>query len=219
MAFPTKVIPFSDACVTWLNQTYAPKEHEHDQYLTSADIVGGFDSMPDYNRTVLLKEPFTITENNKGFPIFKINVPGYLQALGPNVDFNQDTFFYLSDNPVKLIDKTAYTDKFTVISGMCSDADSGGCSSQASIYPGSSTYMSIGGRAMGYHVIFTPCIGVSLLIPTARYVVETEYNVVENNAMDMINGDDKLYMIRPGSEAWKRLFNNNWKANFPDLTL
>lgn len=30
MAFPTKVIPFSQACVSWLNITYASKNHNHD---------------------------------------------------------------------------------------------------------------------------------------------------------------------------------------------
>ena len=29
MAFPTKVIPFSEACKTWLDDTYAPKSHKH----------------------------------------------------------------------------------------------------------------------------------------------------------------------------------------------
>ena len=73
MAFPTKVIPFSEACKTWLNNTYAAKNHNHDTVYsklghTHTDV--GF-KYPDY------KNARCIT--NSWFTIYKTNADGYLR--------------------------------------------------------------------------------------------------------------------------------------------
>jgi len=218
MAFPTKVIPFSDACVTWLNQTYAPKVHEHDQYLTREDVVGGFDSLPDYSRTVLL---LTINSaSNRGLPIWKLNVPGYLHAFGCS-PVNQDTAFGLSDNPQKLVDRTPYSDgKYLCYSGRSVNDGWSGSVGPCVIYAGSSTYFIITGEHMGYYITFTPCFGIPSIIAKERFVTESGYTLAVDTSDYQVNGaNDVPYLIKPGTDTWNRLFDNNWKANFPDLTL
>lgn len=209
---------------------YAPSSHTHPQ----SDVIGlaaalagkapishthanmSFASAPDYSRSVLLK---TInSSNNKGFPVWKLNVPGYLHAFGMRNDHNQDTMFVLSDDPSKLINREKFEDgKFLVISGMTSDGDSGGSCGPSFVYPGTSTYFVIAGGNLGYHITFTPCFGVPTLISSSNFCTETSYTITENTTSDLVNGDDKLYIITPGSASWKRMFNNNWRANFPNI--
>ena len=73
MAFPTKVIPFSAACKTWLNNTYAAKNHNHDTVYsklghTHSDI--GF-RYADYTKARLI--------TNSWFTVYKTNADGYLR--------------------------------------------------------------------------------------------------------------------------------------------
>ena len=73
MAFPTKVIPFSTACKTWLNNTYAAKNHNHDTVYsklghTHFDI--GF-KYPDY------KNARVFTDNQ--YILYKANADGYVR--------------------------------------------------------------------------------------------------------------------------------------------
>ena len=193
---------------SWCTNTFSKKTHTHD------DIA--FSAAPDYTRTVLL---LTIDRvDNKGLPVWKLNVPGYLHAFGMRNDHNQDTMFMLSDNPTKLINKDKIDGgKFLCISGMTSDSDSGGSCGPCFVYPGSNTYFIIAGGHLGYHIAFTPCFGVPHTINTMDYVSTTQYTITQNNSEDMVSGDDKQYIIIPGSATWKSLFNNNWKANFPKI--
>jgi len=73
MAFPTKVIPFSEACKSWLNQTYAAKNHNHDTVYsklghTHTDV--GF-KYPDY------KNARIFTDNQ--YTLYKANADGYVR--------------------------------------------------------------------------------------------------------------------------------------------
>ena len=80
MAFPTKIIPITDAFKTWLNNTFAPKSHSHSNYLTAAQAAGLLDpaaGMPDFTRIVFMETPGEIYAQNPG-TIYKINVPGYI---------------------------------------------------------------------------------------------------------------------------------------------
>jgi len=96
MAFPTKVVPFSQACKTWLNNTYAPKIHYHDDRYsklghTHPDSIAG--NMPDFSRSKSLgaqevwksrtsecyKEPGTNNTVTGGCPyVLKIKHPCYV---------------------------------------------------------------------------------------------------------------------------------------------
>ena len=72
MAFPTKVIPFSQACKTWLDRTYAPKVHDHSGvYLTREEVLGIVSSsggeFPDWSSVTDLEANTTYTANTNGF--------------------------------------------------------------------------------------------------------------------------------------------------------
>lgn len=80
MAFPTKIIPITDAFKTWLNNTFAPKSHSHSNYLTAAQAAELLDpaaGMPDFTRIVFMETPGEVYGENPG-TIYKINVPGYI---------------------------------------------------------------------------------------------------------------------------------------------
>lgn len=80
MAFPTKIIPITDAFKTWLNNTFAPKSHPHPEYLTAAQAAGLLDpaaGMPDFTRVQFMETPGEHYATNPG-TIYKINVPGYI---------------------------------------------------------------------------------------------------------------------------------------------
>jgi len=73
MAFPTKVIPFSVACKTWLDNTYAAKNHNHDTVYsklghTHTDI--GF-KYPDYKNA-------KITMGNL-YSLYRTKADGYIR--------------------------------------------------------------------------------------------------------------------------------------------
>lgn len=181
----------------------------------------GLGSMPDCNRAGLM---CTLNQDtNKGLPIWKINVPGYLHLYGPYNDFNQDGVIVASYTVSRLQDWTAYpNDKYIVLTGLPSDGSAGGSPGMVPIYPGSSTYVTLCGGNIGYHFVFIPCMYIPTIIPTNKFFTVAG-EVISDWSDDNVKGTDYESLMFPGNistcPGWYKMFDNNWKANFPGIDL
>lgn len=181
----------------------------------------GLGSMPDFSRAGLM---YTLNQDtNAGLPIWKINVPGYLHLYAPGNDCNQDGIIVASYSVDRLQDWTAYTnDKYYVLTGTYGDNNAGGSPGIVPIYPGSTTYVTLCGGYISYHFIFIPCMYIPTIISTDKFFTVAG-KVISDWSNDNVNGYDYNSLMFPGNistcPGWYKMFNNNWKANFPSIDL
>ena len=171
-----------------------------------------YGSMPDYNRAVELGS--YAQNGNKDIPIWKINVPGYLFGTGV-YNVNSDLYFALSDT-ISNLETFTDTEERLVIFGPppTVGTEFGGTVDPVPIIPGNNTYMTLAGGRMSYQVIFIPCMFVPTSITKANFCDEKSTVTTNWSGLPKLNN-----LMTPVGTAWKRLFNNNWKANFPNLDL
>ena len=185
-----------------------------------------FGSMPDYSRAIMFYELYDNPTSNLGFPIWKIQVPGYLLSYcgtnyqdGCNLDVNYAISYTWEQ--LQRQDSSGYTQhsKCVLLGTVSSDESAGGSTGPQPIYPGSSTYMTLTGASTlsGVHC-FIPCKGVPSIIDPSRFIISSGYTVQQKWNADMNNGaKDYLSLIRPIDEKWNVMFDGNWQDNFPDI--
>ena len=217
MAFPTKVIPFSTACVTWLNQTYAPKVHEHDQYMLRTENTGGHE--PDWERALVLEGPTTWNALHMANKVYKINAPGFIFVTFSTSDVDHDDYLVLlASKPNYLYADGTYTACRNNAVEYMSDTGYGGYNHAAQfvhITPGTSTYMRIAvDDQKGRHsLLFIPDKGLNAqqlsgcvtVIDTSAYDGNRVFTRMQYNPRSTLN-QIKTNLLS--------IFAGDWRSNF-----
>jgi len=217
MAFPTKVIPFSEACVTWLNQTYAPKIHEHDQYMLRTENAGGHE--PDWDHTLVLEGPTTWNAYHKTNKVYKINAPGFIFVTFTTSQLDNDDYLVLlaSKEDYLYADGTYTACQNHAVEYMSTTSNGYGHSAQfVHITPGTSTYMRIAvdSPPNGRHtLLFIPDKGLTTLqlsgcitsIDTSTYDGNRVFSRFDYNPRSTLN-QIKTNLLS--------IFAGDWRTNF-----
>lgn len=230
MSFPTKVIPLSQACKTWLNQTYALKNHNHPEYLKASDITGLFDpsaSMPDFTRMVFMETPDTGGWATNPGTIYKINVPGYLwvestyDGYADEIDF----WYLVASHPGYLVrhqgnsgtygsySRPHYANKRCKLYGTVDGEWYTNCAFP--VLPGTSTYLRVCDATTPVNwmkLMYVPMKGLSTSIPKTSYFTRVARG---ENQISSLNNSGLGSLLSLGRD----IFGGNWTDNFNGTTL
>lgn len=179
--FLKKVIPLSSELKNWLNNTFSPVDHKHEQIQQEITQIkedmkslscGG--DMPDFARAVLMERPKDDYNTNPG-TIYKINVPGYFYTHSAHGGWQSamDFWFKVAEHPGYLFrhqdnagafgdyNRPAYNDKRCTLYSQVE-----GNYLESHIYPiipGTSTYMrtcNASSHNAWVYLYFVPCKGL-----------------------------------------------------------
>ena len=224
MAFPTKIIPITDAFKTWLNNTFALKSHPHPEYLTAAQTAGLLDpaaGMPDFTRTVFMETPGEEFATNPG-TIYKINVPGYIFVDSTYTGYEDeiDYWYVVASHPGHLSRhysqdgaygshaRPSYESKRVKLYG---SVDGYWYTNQAMpIVPGTSTYLRCCNASSHSHitkVCFVPIKGLPTNYSKDNYFTRCARG---ENQISSSGSNTAGSMISLGST----IFAGDWKSNF-----
>lgn len=224
MAFPTKIIPITDAFKTWLNNTFALKSHPHPEYLTATQAAGLLDpaaGMPDFTRTQFMETPGEVYGENPG-TIYKINVPGYIfvdstyTGYGDEIDYwyvvashpGHLSRHYSQDGAYGPYARPSYESKRVKLWG---SVDGAWYTNQAMpIVPGTSTYLrccNASSHADITKVCFVPIKGLSTNYSKNNYFTRCARG---ENQISSSGSNTAGSMINLGST----IFAGDWKNNF-----
>lgn len=223
MAFPTKIIPITDAFKTWLNNTFAPKSHPHPEYLTAAQAAGLLDpaaGMPDFTRIQFMEA----TDYNWGQDpgtIYKINVPGfiYVDTTYQGYDDEIDYFYYVAAHPGHLsrhwstdtaygsYARPSYESKRVKIYG---SVDGYWYHNNCyPILPGTSTYFRVGNASTPVNpkVCFIPIKGLSTNYSKSNYFTRCARGESEISSYGSNTGGSMINLA-------STIFKGDWRDNF-----
>ena len=216
MAFPTKVIPFSEACVTWLNQTYAPKVHEHDQYMLRTENTGGHE--PDWDHTLVLEGPTTWDASHMANKVYKINAPGFIFVTFTTGAADHDDYLVLlaSKEDYLYADGTFTACRDNAVEYMSTTSDGYGHTAQfVHITPGTSTYMRIATDVgNGRHtLLFIPDKGLTALQLNGCVTVIDVSTYDGNRKFDRVNYCPRSTLNQIKTNLLS-IFSGDWRSNF-----
>ena len=229
MSFPTKVIPLSQACKNWLNQTYALKNHSHSEYLKASDVTGLFDpsaSMPDFTRMVFMETTDGQWATNPG-TIYKINVPGYLWAESTYDGYADevDWWYLVASHPGYLVrhqsnsgaygsySRPHYANKRCKLYGTVDGEWYTNCAFP--VLPGTSTYLRVCDATTPVNwmkLMYVPMKGLSTSIPKTSYFTRVARG---ENQISSLNNSGLGSLLSLGAS----IFGGKWTDNFNGTTL
>ena len=236
MSFPTKVIPLSQACKTWLSATFAPKVHYHDDRysllghthdeITSASNIGG---LPDFKRSTLMYQQLDNARYRSR--IIKINVPGCIFFTQNKWSQDTDHGVFVASHPgylyrpgtetiairsngssVNMV-RPNYVEQRALMGGNSVPEGDTVCMGWYTIMPGTSTYVFPtstfgGGGWSNFRWIFVPCHCVEDTIPSSKYF--TWVGTADDQILQAsgVNGCAFLF-----DQIIRNAFNGNWRDN------
>lgn len=235
MSFPTKVIPLSQACKNWLNQTYAPRVHRHDDLYAPLDhthdeIMSSTGGLLDFSRSTLMSQQLDNSYRSRT-RIFKINVPGCIFFTQNKWSQDTDHGVFVASHPGYLyrpgketisvrwngtssnIERPNYIEYRALVGGNSVPDGDTLCMGWYSITPGTSTYVypssTLGGGGwINYRFIFVPYRCVDLSVPASKYF--TWVGMADDFLMQNagVTGCGFLF-----DQAIKNAFSGDWRDN------